>query len=88
MAHKVALDLVPQGVRGGGWSSSYASCLRTSGVGSFEAGLATIQVIRSGMFLPPQKKKKKKEEETNRGLSQMVPASENATVVLSLLLPV
>ena len=91
MAHKVALDLVPQGVRGGGWSSSYASCLRTSGVGSFEAGLATIQVIRSGMFLPPPKKKRKKEkkeEETHRGLSQMVPASENATVVLSPLLPV
>ena len=35
--------------------------------------------------VPPTKKKK---EERNRGLSQMVPASENATVVLSSLLPV
>ena len=45
----------PQWVNvGGGLSSchAYASCHRTKGVGSLEAGLATIRVIRSGKCPP------------------------------------
>ena len=89
-ACQVTLQLVPQWVAGGGggWSSGHASCLRTSGVDSLGAGLATFQVIRSGMVLPvsPPQKKRKKKKKRNHCLSQN--ASKNATSVLSLRFPV
>ena len=58
---------------GGGVSSGHASCLRTSEASRVGAGLATFQVIRSGMFLPllPQQKSQS---------SQMIPTSDNATL--------
>ena len=62
-------------------SSGRASCLRTSGVVSLGVGLATIQVIRSGIP-PPLQKKKKKKEKRNHCLIKVVPASENGTLVL------
>ena len=70
-ASQVTLELVPGCV--GGWSSGHASCLRTSEASRVGAGLATFQVIRSGMFLPllPQQKSQS---------SQMIPTSDNATL--------